>query len=224
MSELPAGSLTYETVVTEYFLALRGTGLMLSPLDSDQICEWERRGLPIAVVCRGLRRGVEQARGRPDRPDVSIPRSLRAYRLSVEDEWRAYRSGRVGEAGSRPDESAAAALRLQAARALIDSAISAARGPRRDAYTRAAGSLAQLREPPMLLELEAALDRADECIVRAWLGELSLPERTALGARCRLRTGPRLPTTRPASHRDALRAHLFDAAREAGLLRLRGSV
>ena len=34
------------------FLGLRGAGLMVSPLDQELVAEWERRGLPVAVVCR----------------------------------------------------------------------------------------------------------------------------------------------------------------------------
>ncbi|HET9596074.1 MAG TPA: hypothetical protein VFP65_10860, partial [Anaeromyxobacteraceae bacterium] len=97
MSDLPASALTYRTVVAEYWLVLRGSGLMLSPLDEALVAGWEARGVPVAVVCRGLRRGLEDAlASRP--PGTPAPRALRAYRLAVEDEWRAYRSGRVGEA------------------------------------------------------------------------------------------------------------------------------
>jgi hypothetical protein len=59
MSDLPAGALDYRAVVTEYFLGLRRSGLMLSPLDQEVVLDWERRGVPVAIVCRGLRRGVE---------------------------------------------------------------------------------------------------------------------------------------------------------------------
>ncbi len=80
MSDLPASALDYRTVVTEYFLGLRGSGLMLSPLDAEAVGEWERRGVPIAVVCRGLRRGLEDLAERR----AGGPRSIRALRFAVE--------------------------------------------------------------------------------------------------------------------------------------------
>ncbi|HEY6097845.1 MAG TPA: hypothetical protein VIW03_00350, partial [Anaeromyxobacter sp.] len=86
MSSLPASALSYHAVVSEYFLGLRGAGLMISPLDAELVAEWERRGVPVAVVCRGLRRGLERAaEERP--PGAPPPRSIRALRLAVEDEW-----------------------------------------------------------------------------------------------------------------------------------------
>ena len=60
MSDLAGSDLTYQAVVAEYFLGLRGGGLMLSPLDQELVAEWEKRGLPVAVVCRGLSRGLEE--------------------------------------------------------------------------------------------------------------------------------------------------------------------
>jgi hypothetical protein len=224
LSHLPSEALSYETVVAEYFLGLRGTGLMLSPLDLEQVHRWERRGLPVAVVCRGLRRGIEDAlRDRP--PCSPAPSALRAYRFAVEDEWRAYRSGRVGDSSAPPDEASAAARRLHAARTLIGSAGAATHDALREAYRSAWRALADLgAAPPTLAEVEAALLAADDALVRAWLAALPRASRAALGRRCRLRAGARPPWMRRAAHRAALRAHLLDAAREAGLLCLRGSV
>ncbi len=223
MSHLPSEALSYETVVAEYFLGLRGTGLMLSPLDLEQVRRWERRGLPVAVVCRGLRRGIEDAlRDRP--PCSPAPSALRAYRFAVEDEWRAYRSGRVGDTPAPPDEASVAAQRLLAARALIGSAGAAARGALREAYRSAWRALADLGTAQTLAEVDSALIAADDALVRAWLAALPRASRAALGRRCALRAGARPPWMRRAAHRAAMRAHLLEAAREAGLLCLRGSV
>ncbi len=223
MSHLPSEALSYETVIAEYFLGLRGSGLMLSPLDLDLVRSWERRGIPVAVVCRGLRQGLEGAlRDRP--PSSPAPRALRAYRLAVEDEWRSYRGGRVGDAPAPPAEASAAARRLLAARSLLESSTAAALGARREAYRSAWLALAGVGHIPNLAEVDAALLAADDTLVRGWLAALSRPERAALGARCRLRAGTRPPWTRRAAYRATLRAHLLDAAREAGLLCLRGSV
>ena len=221
MSHLPSDALDYATVVSEYFLGLRGAGLMLSPLDLEQVRAWERRGLPVAVVCRGLRRGIDDA-VRDRAPGAGLPRSLRAYRLAVEDEWRAYRSGRVGDAPPPPDGVSAAERRIAAARSLVESAGEASTGARREAYRAAAEALRAVR--PDLEEVEVALRAADEALVRGWLGALPRTERAALGPRCRLRAGARPAWTRRPAYRAALRAHLVDAAREAGLLCLRGSV
>ena len=121
MSEIPHDQLSYRHVVAEYYLGLRGAGLMLSPLDVEQVVEWEQRGIPVAVVCRGLRRGFEEHLA--SRPAGSPrPRSLRALRGAVESEWRGYRSGRVGEAPAPPPEQEAAAARIDAARSFLSGA------------------------------------------------------------------------------------------------------
>jgi hypothetical protein len=141
MSEIPSEALSYRTVVAEYFLGLRGAGLLLSPLDEELVAEWERRGLPLAVVCRGIRRGLEQQleeRG-GDRP--GLPRSLRAYRFAVEDEWRAYRQGVVGQAPEAGSENLMARERLEAARRHLEQA-AATDGTWRAAYLAAEARLA----------------------------------------------------------------------------------
>lgn len=222
MSDLPLESLDYQAVVSEYFLALRGSGLLLSPLDEELVLAWERRGIPVAVVCRGLRRGAETLReDGAERP----PRSLRALRFAVDDEWRAYRSGRVGDAPPPGGETEAAAARLRAARALVEEAARCAAGACAEGY-RAAWLLldAESGVGPSLDGVEAALAAADTRILAAWLRALPPAERAALGRRVRLLAGPRSPATSRRGHRETLRAHVVDAARAAGLTCLRGSV
>ncbi|GEJ55524.1 hypothetical protein [Anaeromyxobacter diazotrophicus] len=220
MSDLPPSQLTYEVVVAEYFLGLRGAGLMLSPLDLEQVRAWERRGLPVAVVCRGLKHGLEAALR--DRPEGSPPpRALRAYRRAVEDAWRAYQGGRVGDAPPPPGEAEVAAARLAAARALL--AAAPAGGPAAGGLAAARAALAACAGAG-LAEVEGALDAADAALLRGWIGALPRADRAALGPRCRRLAGDRPPWTRPAAYRHALRAHLADAGREAGLLRLAASV
>src|SRR5512138_465906 len=159
MSDLPSAALDYRTVVTEYFLGLRGSGLMLSPLDAEVVAEWERRGLPIAVVCRGLRRGLEDLAERR----AGGPRSIRALRFAVEDEWDAYRDARVGDAPAPPVEADAAGDRLARARALVAEAGRSAGGAEREGYReawRALGSAAAGDGSP-LERVDAALAEAD---------------------------------------------------------------
>jgi hypothetical protein len=222
MSDLPQDALDYQAVVAEYFLGLRGAGLMLSPLDQDAVADWERRGLPVAVVCRGLRRGLEDAADRP----AGRPRSLRALRLAVEDEWRAYQAGRVGDAPAPPAEAAAAEARLRTARAHVVEAGRAAEGSLREGYRAAWRALATAAAHPgsPLEQVDAALAAADARIVDSWLGALPPAERRALGPRIRLLAGPRARGASPRAYRDGLRAHLRDLARAAGLTCLRGSV
>lgn len=222
MSELPAAALDYQAVVAEYFLGLRGSGLMLSPLDQELVAEWERRGIPVAVVCLGLRRGLEDlAEKRP-----SAPRSLRALRFAVEDEWHAYRDARVGDAPAPPGEAVAAGERLARARELLAEAGRNAEGGERDGYRAAWDALevADAHPGTPLERVEAAFAQADARILAAWLGSLGAPQRRSLGPRIRLLAGPRRRGESRRSHREALRAHLLDAARAAGLTCLRGSV
>ncbi|HET8540585.1 MAG TPA: hypothetical protein VFL83_12000 [Anaeromyxobacter sp.] len=222
MSDLPSSALDYRTVVTEYFLGLRGSGLMLSPLDGEVVAEWERRGVPIAVVCRGLRRGLEDLAERR----AGGPRSIRALRFAVEDEWDAYRARRVGDAPAPPAEAHAAGDRLARARELVADAGRGAEGPEREGYRAAWRALATAAERAgsPLERVDAALAEADARILAAWLGGLPAPERRALGPRVRLLAGARPRGASPRAYREALRAHLVDAARAAGLTCLRGSV
>jgi len=225
MSDLPTGALSYQAVVAEYFLGLRGAGLMISPLDQELVAEWERRGLPVAVVCRGLRQGLEALADR-NPPGAPLPRSLRALRFAVEDEWSAYRRDRVGDSPPPPAAEAAATARLDAARALLEEAGRSAPAPHRDGYREAWRALAHGHEGPgdPLTRVEAAIAAADARILASWLRSLPAAERAALGPRLRLLAGPRPRPVSPRAYRDMLRAHLVDLARSAGLTCLRGSV
>jgi hypothetical protein len=222
MSDLPASTLGYHAVVTEYFLARRGTGLLVSPLDEELVAQWERQGIPVAVVCQGVRDGLAALAERGARP----PRSLRALRLAVEDAWRAYRSGRVGEAPPPPAEDAAAEARLAAARARLAEGGHAAPAALRDGYRAAWRALepAAHRGGSPLARAEEAIARADAHLLAAWVASLPRAERSALGRRVRDLAGPRIRGASRRAHREALRLHLLDAARRAGLTCLRGSV
>ena len=222
MSDLPAAALDYQAVVSEYFLGLRGSGLMLSPLDQEVVADWERRGLPVAIVCRGLRRGLEDLAERR----ASGPRSIRALRFAVEDEWHAYRDARVGDSPAPPAEGAAAEERLARAREVLAQAGRDAGSVEREGYRAAWNALAAADAHPgtPLERVEAAFAQADARILAAWLAGLETPRRRALGPRIRLLAGPRRRGESRRSHREALRAHLLDAARAAGLTCLRGSV
>jgi hypothetical protein len=224
MSDLAPGDLSYQLVVAEYFLGLCGKGLMLSPLDRELVAEWERRGLPVAVVLRGLKFGWEDLVQRRA-PGAGAPRSLRALRLAVEDEWKAFTSRAVGDAPPPPpSETGAAAARLAAARQRLEAAQAAAAASWRAGYGAALGALAADYPGSALDRVEAAIAAADARLVAARLASLDRPRRASIGPRLALRAGPRPRGASPRAHRQALRLHLLDAARDAGLTCLRGSV
>jgi hypothetical protein len=212
-------------MIAEYFLGLRGSGLLLSPLDQELISEWERRGLPVAVVCRGLRRGLERF-VEERAPQVPLPRSLRAFRFAVEDEWRAYKAGRVGDSPPRAGESTTILLRLEAALSHVETVGRSVAQSLSPIYREARSVLEDRGHSPpaSLATIDQWLAEIDDRLLSGWLRILQPKERAALGPRCRLLAGARPAGTRPAAYREALRAHLWDSARAAGLLSIRGAI
>ena len=97
---------------------------------------------------------------------------------------------------------------------------------RSEGYRAACRALAaEAAHPGTPLErAEAAIVAADRHVLSAWLRSLPRAERAGLERRVRLLAGARPRGTRPGVHREALRAHLLDLARSAGLTCLRGSV
>ncbi len=226
MSDLAPGDLSYQLVVAEYFLGLSGKGLMVSPLDRELVADWERRGLPVPVVLRGLQQGWQDFELRRA-PGASAPRSIRALRFAVEDEWRAFTSRAVGDAPPPPNESGAAGARLDAARRRLAEAVDGAPAAWRTGYRAALAELdaTVAAGPGVSLErVEAAVAAADARLLSAWLASLDRPRRAALGPRLALRAGPRHRGASRRAHRETLRHHLLEAARAAGLTCLRGTV
>ena len=131
-------------------------------------------------------------------------------------------SGRVGDGGAPGPEAEAARARLGAARASLAESAAATTGDRRDAYRAAAALLPE--DEVSLQSLELALDAADDLLLHRWILSLPRPERAALGPRCRLLAGDRTRRARRSAYRETLRTHLFEAARAAGILCLRGTV
>ena len=139
----------------------------------------------------------------------------------------AYQSGRVGDAPPPAGEAAIASARLGDARALVAEAGRTAPAALREGYRaawRALSPAAARSGDSPLAGLDAAVSDADARILAAWVASLGRPSRAALGPRLRLLAGPRPRGTSRRAYRDALRAHLADAARAAGVTRLRGSV
>jgi hypothetical protein len=104
MSLLPQDA-SFEELVQDCFLAFRGSGLMLSPLDLQLVTEWREAGVPFEVVARGIRKAAEKAvwDARPGEPAL---RSLRACRRQVEAEIEKHKAravgGRDGEGDGAP--------------------------------------------------------------------------------------------------------------------------
>ncbi|PTL82548.1 hypothetical protein [Vitiosangium sp. GDMCC 1.1324] len=101
MSLLPE-SASFEELVQDYFLAMRGSGLMLSALDAELLTSWAEQGVPFEVVARGIARSAEKALW-DARPGEPVLRSLRACRKQVEAEIKKHRerSAGAGSEGSR---------------------------------------------------------------------------------------------------------------------------
>ncbi len=97
MSLLPE-SASFEELVQDYFLAMRGSGLMLSALDAELLTSWAEQGVPFEVVARGIARSAEKAMW-DARPGEPVLRSLRACRKQVEAEIKKHRERTAG-AGS----------------------------------------------------------------------------------------------------------------------------
>lgn len=94
MSLLPE-SASFEELVQDYFLAVRGAGLMLSALDTELLTSWAREGVPFEVVARGISRSAEKALW-DARPGEPVLRSLRACRRQVEAEIKKFRELAAG--------------------------------------------------------------------------------------------------------------------------------
>jgi hypothetical protein len=99
MSLLPEGA-SFEELVQDYFLAVRGAGLMLSALDTELLTSWAREGVPFEVVARGITRSAEKALW-DARPGEPVLRSLRSCQRQVEAEIKKYRERSAG-AGEGP--------------------------------------------------------------------------------------------------------------------------
>ena len=101
MSLFPPEELSYLRLVEQAFVQLKGSGLMLSPLDVEIVRRWELEGAPARVVCRAIRESFE-AHARTHGAGVEGPRSLRYCAPAVDDALKAWRKGRL-EGGAVPD-------------------------------------------------------------------------------------------------------------------------
>ena len=74
----------YLVTVERFVLSLKESGLSLSATDYDLIQQWEGRGVPAQVVCRGIETGfIEFERTNPRQPTRV---SLSYLKIFVEEE------------------------------------------------------------------------------------------------------------------------------------------
>ena len=74
----------YLVAIEKFILSLRESGLSLSATDYDLIQQWENRGIPANVVCRGFETGfIEFERTNPRQPSRV---SLSYLKVFVEEE------------------------------------------------------------------------------------------------------------------------------------------
>ena len=100
MSVFPPEEVTFLRVVEQTFLALKGSGLMLSPRDVERVLAWEGMGAPAHVVCTAIVDAFSSHQ-RAHGEDATPPRSLAYCAPAVDDAIAAWRKRMVGE--NRPE-------------------------------------------------------------------------------------------------------------------------
>lgn len=120
MSLLPE-SASFEERVVDCFLALRGRGLDISPLDRPVLEAWAASGAPFEVIARGLRLATEKALFdlAPGEPPL---RSMRACRRTVDAEIRRHLKASAGAHSSGEDAQPDRSWELKRSAALLDEA------------------------------------------------------------------------------------------------------
>jgi len=223
MSLLPEEA-TYLEHVQAYFLAFRGDGVSLSPLDAELLVDWRTRGVPYPVVCRGIRKAAEtQLYNRGARL-----RTLRACRSAVEREfqrWEGLGPQRVPTATAPATTETAepsstesfTVRRLKKARAELRKALRACvNDAARGALEAAAALVAQELEDPR--EVSVLISRAEDTLALVYVRRLAPAARRDLMREARALAGPRPARASPRARKDALRAHRVALARAHGQL------
>lgn len=219
MSLLPEDAGYFEQLQA-FFLAFRGDGVALSPLDAELLHAWHEQGVPYEVICRGIRRVAEslvlegQVLGRV--------RTLRSCRRSVEREfrrWTGLSAGRTEESAEEKTPGDYASERLKKARKLVEKALADADPPLRAALEAVRTLLEEEAADPR--EVSKRVARADEALVLGYLRRLPFAERVSLTREARRLAGPRRPGSSARARKDALRAHLVALVRaKKGLVAL----
>ncbi|HEY3449475.1 MAG TPA: hypothetical protein VGK67_24185 [Myxococcales bacterium] len=223
MSLLPedAGYLEH---VQAYFLAFRGDGVSLSPLDAELLADWMARGVPYPVVCRGIRRAAESLLY--NNGASARLRTLRSCRSAVEREFRHWEGAPatpIGKEAPSPETAAPASAesfavkRLKKARASLRKALAEATPEAAKAAIESAQAIVamELDDPRQVSVLVA---RADDALCLVYLRRLHAATRRALMREARCAAGPRPEGASRRARKDALRAHRVALARSHGQL------
>ena len=223
MSLLPedAGYLEH---LQSYFLAFRGDGVSLSPLDAQLLAEWQARGVPYSVVCRGIRKAAEAVLYHGG--EVARLRTLRSCRSAVEREFKRWEGparslARAADpeaaAGPPADPASFAARRIKQARSMLSKVLQqAGPGPLRQAAAAALEVASLTLEDPR--RVASLVARADETLALVYLRRLPGPERRELMKKARALAGLRTEGASRRARKDALRAHRVALARAHGQL------
>jgi hypothetical protein len=218
MSLLPEQA-DYLEHVQAYFLAFRGDGVALSPLDAALLKRWREEGVPYSVVCRGIRKAAETLLR--DAPQGARLRTLRSCRSAVEREFLRYQGMSAGktaepaQAGEAPESYAQ--KRLSKARKLLAKALAEAPTPvHQKALRRALAILEQAAADPQ--EVARLVSRADDALAVGYVREMPFAERRSLLRQARAAAGPKPEGASRRARKDALRAHLVALARARGNL------
>lgn len=86
MSLIDKNNLNYLSMVEQFFLSLKDSGLSLSANDYHLIGCWEERGVPMRLLCRAIEKSYRGAMRRDQSPIKRI--SLAGLRDQVEIEIR----------------------------------------------------------------------------------------------------------------------------------------
>ena len=74
----------YLITVEQFVLSLKESGLSLSAADYDLIQQWENRGVPVKVVCRGIETGFAKFESTNPRQPARV--SLSYLKVFIEEE------------------------------------------------------------------------------------------------------------------------------------------
>jgi len=159
----------YFTEIEEYFWQKRGAHLLVSPLDWAIVETWQKAGIPLSAVLKGIDRAFESF-GRSRRAAGGQQLKSLAYCVDAVLEAASQEKEAASGAGPVSGKSAAAdqtysreELREFLARntAQFASAAAAARGVQSDIAARIEDARARLADCALLLDSPAALDLED---------------------------------------------------------------
>lgn len=204
----------YVDRVERAFLRRCGRGIMLSPRDLELVARWERSGTPVDVVLEAIERAFDR------RPAGARPvRSLAFVASAVEQAMREWQARRVGGRGPGTAASTSLGEAFDRLLARIEQAGRAQSHPAlRDACRAAWRAVHELAERTLAgdeADPAAALLRLDETLADRALAALDAETRGRLEAEVSRALAPERSLSDPAALREAWRARLHRAVREA---------